>query len=91
MITWSGLVKELVALEGAVPGLPWACEATDCKIEAASSGFAEGPAAAGVGTGVGEGPRNIASIVGRSAAPSGVDKKSLGSSLWAFDKSVSNK
>ena len=34
-----------------------------------------------IAAGAGERPRNIASIVGRSAAPNGVDKKSLGRSL----------
>lgn len=44
-----------------------------------------------VGVGVatpGEGPRNMASIVGRSAAPNGVERKSLGRSLISCEYST---
>ena len=44
---------------------------------------------AGVGVATsGEGPRNMASIVGRSAAPNGVERKSLGRSSTSCEYST---
>ena len=63
--------------------LACACDATAWRIEAASCGFGEAFAAGteGGGTGApGDGRRYIASIVGRNAAPNGVDRKSVGRS-----------
>jgi hypothetical protein len=64
-----------------------AWEATDCRIDpasrvsgvpAADGGIGDGKAGVGM---LGEGPRYIESMVGRSAAPNGVERKSVGSSL----------
>ena len=63
--------------------------ATACNNDAAGEGFCVAAAAAGgscgAGAGVGAAPgtgrRNIESMVGRSAAPKGVLRKSLGKSL----------
>ena len=83
----NGPVKELVArVEG--PGWLPTCEATACSIALASWG-SWGLAVVGVGVATpGEGPRNMASIVGRSAAPNGVERKSLGRSLISCEYST---
>jgi len=68
--------------------------ATAWRRDAASAGFGEALAAAwaaagegcsvaGVGAAPGTGRRNMLSIVGRNAAPNGVDRKSEGRSVYA--------
>jgi hypothetical protein len=58
-------------------------EAASCMMEDASGPLAEVVVIprGGVGT-PSSGPRNMASIVGRRAAPNGVDRKSAGRSMW---------
>lgn len=71
-----------------------ACEATDRRSCEASAGLGDAAAAAAAASGVGLnvaglgavpriGPRNMASIVGRSADPKGVERKSEGKSVIA--------
>ena len=65
-----------------VVGWAWAWDATDSKMESpVGCWFGLGPAAIG-GVGMpGEGRRYIASMVGRRAAPNGVERKSVGRSV----------
>ena len=73
----------------------YACAATACKRADASAGSGDAAAAcwstAGLGAGgdvgavPGVGRRNIASIVGRSAAPNGVERKSEGRSIRIYE------
>lgn len=80
MTMCKGAVKERVACVEE-PGCVCAREATDIEVAGWESW---GPATGGVGVLTpGEGPRNMESIVGRSAAPNGVERKSLGKSSTA--------
>lgn len=87
VMTWTGAVSPCAAGGAAVlDGWPRAaCEATAWRIDAVSweSGVEEDGGGVGAMGGVdaaGEGPLNMASIVGRSAAPSGVERKFAGRS-----------
>jgi hypothetical protein len=79
VITCIGAVRVCVAeVAGVVEDRAW--DATAWRSDAASCGSGD-VVAAGTGA-LGEGRRYIASIVGRMAAPNGVDRKSVGRSRW---------
>lgn len=83
-----GAVRDCVAGEGEYPEVElawegeWAWEATDWRIDDASCGLGDAiPAGATAGMPPGEARRCMESIVGRRAAPKGVERKSAGRSI----------